>query len=140
MENEEVTPLEGVTPPDFTELENQISDLVEVIQAEQELKAEEQAKAEEVNAQAEIDNQDFQAIYSTNSESQTLALEGLQAEMSAMNSNLQIIISNQELMHSDNLAQYEKSNILTGESSLTITIAIIVVAAVKILTDQISKW
>lgn len=139
MENENSELVEQ-TPPDFTNLEQSITELVEVIQTEQEIKAEEKAleeeKAVEESVQAETDYQNMQTVYQTSSESQTLAIEGLQAEMATMNSNMEAMTVAFGEMNETML----KQNDLIVEGSFTITLAIAIVVSIKVFIDQISKW
>lgn len=139
MENENSELVEQTTPPDFTNLEQSITELVEVIQTEQETKAEE--KAEEVleNEKTETDLQDMQTIIQTSSESQTAILDGLASlsgQMSGLSSQMNSINSTMEIL----VEKTEEQNNLIVEGSFTITLAICVVVSMKVLIDQISKW
>lgn len=139
MENENSELVEQTTPPDFTNLEQTITELVEVIQTEQEIKAEE--KAEEVlqNEKTETDLQDMQTVVQTSTESQEAILEGLASlsgQMSGLANQMDTINTTMTIL----VEKTEEQNNLIVEGSFTITIAIAVVVAMKVLIDQISKW
>jgi hypothetical protein len=139
MENENSELVEQTTPPDFTNLEQTITELVEVIQTEQEIKAEE--KAEEVlqNEKTETDLQDMQTVVQTSTESQEAILEGLSSlsgQMSGLANQMDTINTTMTIL----VEKTEEQNNLIVEGSFTITIAIAVVVAMKVLIDQISKW
>lgn len=145
MENENSELVEQ-TPPDFTNLEQTITELVEVIQTEQEIKAEEKVLAEEELAKEVVENeesqnnlQDMQTVIQTTSESQTAILEGLSSlsgQMSGLSSQMNSINSTMEIL----VEKTEVQNDLIVEGSFTITLAVIVAIAMKVLIDQISKW
>lgn len=139
MENENSELVEQTTPPDFTNLEQTITELVEVMQTEQEIKAEE--KAEEVlqNEKTETDLQDMQTVVQTSTESQEAILEGLASlsgQMSGLANQMDTINTTMTIL----VEKTEEQNKLIVEGSFTITIAIAVVVAMKVLIDQISKW
>lgn len=147
---------EVVSPPviDFTELETKITNLVEVLETEQEQKkieaeklakeeeaakqlAEEQAKTEAENAQlteaelkekAKADEQHANTVMSLQ-ESQVATLDDILVEMKTLNQNAVIL---QE--------QTDLQNEVISESAVMITIAVIMASGVKLLLEQISKW
>lgn len=138
MENENSELVEQ-TPPDFTNLEEKITELVEVIQTEQEIKAEE--KAEEVleNEKTETGLQDMQTVVQTTSESQTAILDGLASlsgQMSGLATQMDSINTTMTIL----VDKTEEQNNLIVEGSFTITLAIAIVVSVKVFIDQISKW
>jgi len=134
------------TPPDFTNLEQTITELVEVIQTEQDIKAEE--KAEEVleNEKTETDLQDMQTVVQTSSESQTVIIEGLSglsSQMSGLSSQMTALADQMESINTTMTILVEKTeeqNNLIIEGSFTITLAIVIVVSIKVFIDQISKW
>lgn len=139
MENENSELVEQTLPPDFTNLEQSLTELVEVIQQEHELKIEEKAleeeqalleqeqaiKDEEIATENETTLQTIQTTMETTSDTQTLILE----EMKTMNTNMVVL-------HEKTAEQ----NDLIVESSFTITLAIVIVVSIKVFIDQISKW
>lgn len=157
MEQEQIeTPEEVVTPPavDLTELETKLTDLVEVLETEQEQKqaeaeklakqeeeakqlAEEQAKTEAENAQlteaelkekAKADEEHAKTVMSLQ-ESQATTLDDILSEMQTLNENV-------VLLHEKTDFQNE----VITESAVMITIAVVMASGVKLFLEQISKW
>lgn len=157
MEQEQIeTPEEVVTPPavDLTELETKLTDLVEVLEADQEQKkaeaeklakqeeeakqlAEEQAKTEAENAQlteaelkekAKADEEHAKTVMSLQ-ESQATTLDDILSEMQTLNENV-------VLLHEKTDFQNE----VITESAVMITIAVVMASGVKLFLEQISKW
>lgn len=139
MENE-LQPTEEVIPPvDLTGLETKLTELVEVMEKEQEIKLEEKAleeeqalleeqqavKDEELAKENETTFQTMQTNLQTSSDTQTLILE----EMQTMNANFIVLHD-----------KTDQQNDLIIESSFTITLAIVIVVSIKVFIDQISKW
>lgn len=145
MENENSELVEQ-TPPDFTNLEQSITELVEVIQTEQEIKAEEKVLAEEELAKEVVENeesqanlQDMQTVVQTTSESQEAILEGLSSlsgQMSGLATQMDSINTTMSIL----VEKTEEQNDLIIEGSFTITLAIVIVVSIKVFIDQISKW
>lgn len=146
MENENSELVEQTTPPDFTNLEQTITELVEVIQTEQEIKAEEKVLAEEELAKEVVENeesqtnlQDMQTVIQTTSESQEAILEGL-ASLSGQMSGLATQMDSINTTMSILVEKTEEQNELIIEGSFMITLAIAIVVSIKVFIDQISKW
>lgn len=157
MEQEQIeTPEEVVTPPavDLTELETKLTDLVEVLETEQEQKqaeaeklakqeeeakqlAEEQAKTEAENAQlteaelkekAKADEEHAKTVMSLQ-ESQATTLDDILIEMQTFNENVVLLQEKTDFQ-----------NEVITESAVMITIAVVMASGVKLFLEQISKW
>lgn len=139
---------------DLTDLESKLTDLVEVLEADQEQKkaeaeklakqeeeakqlAEEQAKAEVENAQlteaelkekAKADEEHAKTVMSLQ-ESQATTLDDILSEMQTLNENV-------VLLHEKTDFQNE----VITESAVMITIAVVMASGVKLFLEQISKW
>ena len=138
MENENSELVEQ-TSPDFTNLEQTITELVEVIQQEQEIKAEEKAEEVLANEKTETDLQDIQTVVQTSTESQTIIIEGLSglsSQMTALSNQMNSINTTMTVL----VEKTEEQNQLIIEGSFTITLAIAIVVSIKVFIDQISKW
>ena len=136
MENENNTVEVIAPPPDFTELEQSITDLVEVIQTEQEIKAEEKIQNETTNTENSQAIANLQGQLSALQENQTLLTEAF-AEQSAM------IAGAFEELNANTLVLIEKTDLqndLITEGSFMVTLALVIAISVKIFIDQISKW
>jgi len=162
---ETISSPEDVNLPDFTELENSIDQLVEVVKEDfaqrekeksdlaaklkkeeaEQVKLEKQEEEEFLLKQQEeleegktldeslLEAETLEAEYKTTllsaEEGQTVSLETLIVEMQSLNSN--VILQNEKI---------DVQNNLIIESSLTLLIALVVVVAVKVFIDQITKW
>lgn len=139
---------------DLTDLESKLTDLVEVLEADQEQKkaeaeklakqeeeakqlAEEQAKTEAENAQlteaelkekAKADEEHAKTVMSLQ-ESQATTLDDILSEMQTLNENV-------VLLHEKTDFQNE----VITESAVMITIAVVMASGVKLFLEQISKW
>lgn len=148
----EVAPVVEVV--DLTGLEEKITGLVEVLEAEQEQKkleaekiakeeaeakkqAEEQAKVESENAvlteqeaqeKAKSDEEHASNVMSLQ-ESQVTTLDDILREMQTLNQNAVVL---QEKM--------DNQDEIIAEGAFMITIAVIMSAGVKLLVEQLSKW
>lgn len=155
QEQQEQIDTTGQAPPvDLTNLESKLTDLVEVLEADQEQKkaeaeklakeeeeakqlAEEQAKTEAENAQlteaelkekAKVDEEHAKTVMSLQ-ESQATTLDDILSEMQTLNENV-------VLLHEKTDFQNE----VITESAVMITIAVVMASGVKLFLEQISKW
>lgn len=155
QEQQEQIDTTGQAPPvDLTNLESKLTDLVEVLEADQEQKkaeaeklakeeeeakqlAEEQAKTEAENAQlteaelkekAKADEEHAKTVMSLQ-ESQATTLDDILIEMQTFNENV-------VLLHEKTDFQNE----VITESAVMITIAVVMASGVKLFLEQISKW
>lgn len=139
MEEEKIDVIES---PGNPVLEQTLTDLVEVLQAEQELKVEEAVKNEETEANI----QNLETVVQTSSESQTIIVEGLSglsSQMSGLSSQMNALADQMGEINTTMLLLVdvnEQQNDLIVEGSFMVTLAICVVVSVKVFIDQISKW
>lgn len=139
MEEEKIDVIETSSNP---VLEQQITELVEVLQAEQELKVEEAMKNEETEANL----QNLETVVQTSTESQTVIIEGLSglsSQMSGLSSQMNALADQMGEINTTMLLLVdvnEQQNDLIVEGSFMVTLAICVVVSIKVFIDQISKW
>lgn len=139
---------------DLTGLEEKLTGLVEVLEADQEQKkieaeklakeeeeakqlAEEQAKLEAENAQlteaelkekAKADEEHAKTVMSLQ-ESQATTLDDILSEMQTLNENVVLLQEKTDFQ-----------NEVITESAVMITIAVVMASGVKLFLEQISKW
>lgn len=123
----------STAPEELIEASEKLSELVEILQTEQEekenekLHIQEEKKKESEKAELEKELQNEQTTDLLEYEAgQIIAIHALQMEIRDLNENM-------ELLH-------EEKKDLIVETALLVSFSIIISFAIKILVDQISKW
>lgn len=133
QEQQEQIDTTGQAPPvDLTNLESKLTDLVEVLEADQEQKKAEAENAQlteaELKEKAKADEEHAKTVVSLQ-ESQATTLDDILAEMQTLNENAVLMQEKTEFQ-----------NEVISESAVMITIAVIMASGVKLFLEQISKW
>lgn len=165
MQDENINSPEENNLPDFTDLEKSIDQLVEVVKtdfalrekekndlaAKEKKEQTEQAKLEKVAEEELLLKQkeeltELEKLDESLLETQTLETEYKTTVLSVQEDqavSLEVLIVEIQKLNSNSILQIEKmdeQNDLIIESALTLIIAIVVVAAVKVFISQITKW
>ena len=136
MENEETVLEEETSPADLSELEEQLSNLVEVLEEEQRIELEEKEALEKEQLENEEKLLQDEEIISVHQEN-VLSLQETETE------NSSLILLELQTLNENIVLQNEKVDDLTDitvESGFMITLSIAIVMSIKIFIDQISKW
>lgn len=165
MQDENINSPEENVLPDFTDLEKSIDQLVDVVKKDFEEREKEKndlaAKAKKEQAELVIQEKkekeellkkekeeltEVKSLEESLLETETLETEYKTTVLSVQEDqavSLEVLIVEFQKLNANSILQIEKiekQNDLIIESSLTLLIAIVVVAAVKIFIDQITKW
>lgn len=129
--------------PDFSGLESSLNSLIESIQTDLESRENEkleQKEKEEKQNEVDLSNEENLLEVQANQESYQVDLLSTEEAQAA---DLNLLVTEIQTLNENTLLQMEKmdnQNFLIVESSLTLVITIVIVAAVKIFIDQITKW